>query len=66
MHTITILQGHSVNKQTSLRASRLFEDGLLNIGSNLEEARNSGSLFHTNCIPVEKIEIYNKKSHGMV
>ena len=36
MHTITILhEGHSVHRQTSLRASRPFEDGLLNIGSKL-------------------------------
>ena len=40
MHTITILQGHSDHKQTSFRASRLFEDGLLNIA-----AQNIGHFF---------------------
>ena len=40
MHTITILEGHSVHKQTSFRASGLFEDGLLNIA-----AQNIGHFF---------------------
>ena len=40
MHTITILQGHSDHKQTSFRASRLFEDGLLKIA-----AQNIGHFF---------------------
>ena len=35
MHTSTILEGHSVHKQTSFRASKPFEDGLLDIGSKL-------------------------------